>query len=212
MENNKSIDEIDEILGDILDEKENTENTEEYTDETLVEAKKFLSLMEEFDVKQGSNMEENLRKNKQEIIEARTELQETNDNIPIEVNVSIVEADELLEDFILVRETLREDIKTTRLVLSKLGEDFATMSADEMNGQVVTAYAEIKKSNVKSMELLMGSYSNVAETQLKVKKLVQELKTVENENQQLENTGGTNIQNAVFVGSPDELLKSLKGN
>jgi len=212
MENNKSIDEIDEILGDILDEKENTENTEEYTDETLVEAKKFLSLMEEFDVKQGSKMKENLRKNKQEIIEARTELQETNDNIPIEVNVSIVEADELLEDFILVRETLREDIKTTRLVLSKLGEDFATMSADEMNGQVVTAYAEIKKSNVKSMELLMGSYSNVAETQLKVKKLVQELKTVENENQQLENTGGTNIQNAVFVGSPDELLKSLKGN
>ena len=165
--------------------------------------------MEEFDVKEGSNMERNLQKNKKDIIESRVELQ-TDEDIN-KLTTSIVESNELLEDFILVRETLREDIKATRVVLSKLSDDLTAMNAEDMNGQVVLAFSDMKKSNVKSMELLINSYEKVAQTQLSVKKLTQELITEENRQQSLERNGeGTNIQNAVFVGSPAELLESLK--
>lgn len=200
MDNN----EIDDLLDGVLDEV-----TPE--DETLRDAKKFLSLMEEFDVKEGSNMEANLQKNKKEIIESKIKI---NDEKELEeLTISIIESNELLEDFILVRETLREDIKATRVVLSKLSEDLTNMCAEDMNGQVVLAFSDMKKSNVKSMELLINSYEKVAQTQLSVKKLTQELKTEENKQRQLEASedgGGTNIQNAIFVGSPSELLERLK--
>jgi len=202
-------------LEDILENDEDFKNVideileDDIEDEPLREAKKFLTLMEEFDVKEGSNMEANLKKNKAEIIQSRVE----NSNNSEELNSSIVASDELLEDFILVRETLREDIKATRVVLSKLSEDLTVMSAEDMNGQVVLAFSDMKKSNVKSMELLINSYEKVAQTQLSVKKLSQELKTEENKQNQLEASEevGTTIQNAVFVGSPAELLASLKG-
>jgi len=203
---NNNIDDIDDLLEGIYEE-EISEDTE---DETLRDAKKFLSLMEEFDIKEGSNMEANLQKNKKEIIDAKVTL--VNNEEVKEYTSSIVEANELLEDFILIRETLRDDIKATRIVLAALSEDLSSTSAEDMNGQVVLAFSDMKKSNVKSMELLINSYEKVAQTQLSVKKLTQELKTEDNKQRQLENTGGTNIQNAVFVGSPDELLKSLKGN
>jgi len=203
---NNNIDDIDNLLEGIYEE-EISEDTE---DETLRDAKKFLSLMEEFDIKEGSNMEANLQKNKKEIIDAKVTL--VNNEEVKEYTSSIVEANELLEDFILIRETLRDDIKATRIVLAALSEDLSSTSAEDMNGQVVLAFSDMKKSNVKSMELLINSYEKVAQTQLSVKKLTQELKTEDNKQRQLENTGGTNIQNAVFVGSPDELLKSLKGN
>ena len=233
MNNKTTEEEIDDLLSDIYDDideldddetlsealydaekiVDTTIETEQGTgteiDETLRDAKKFLSLMEEFDVKEGSNMERNLQKNKKDIIESRVELQ-TDEDIN-KLTTSIVESNELLEDFILVRETLREDIKATRVVLSKLSDDLTAMNAEDMNGQVVLAFSDMKKSNVKSMELLINSYEKVAQTQLSVKKLTQELITEENRQQSLERNGeGTNIQNAVFVGSPAELLESLK--
>ena len=204
MDNN----EIDDLLDGVLDDVQDEVTPE---DETLRDAKKFLSLMEEFDVKEGSNMEANLQKNKKEIIESKIKI---NDEKELEeLTISIIESNELLEDFILVRETLREDIKATRVVLSKLSEDLTNMCAEDMNGQVVLAFSDMKKSNVKSMELLINSYEKVAQTQLSVKKLTQELKTEENKQRQLEASedgGGTNIQNAIFVGSPSELLERLK--
>jgi len=180
-------------------------------DEPLRDAKKFLSLMEEFDIKEGSNMEANLQKSKKRIHETVIEVQ--NEDQLVELSTSIVDSNELLEDFILVRKTLREDVKATRVLLSKLSEDLTNMCAEDMNGQVVMAFSDMKKSNVKSMELLINSYEKVAQTQLSVKKLTQELKTEENKQKQLEASedGGTSIQNAIFVGSPSELLASLKG-
>lgn len=202
-------DEAEEIIDEVVDEI--TKGTGTEADETLRDAKKFLSLMEEFDVKEGSNMESNLQQNKKDIIESRVELQ-TEEEVQ-NLTISIVESNELLEDFILVRETLREDIKATRIVLGKLSEDLSSMSAEDMNGQVVLAFSDMKKSNVKSMELLINSYEKVAQTQLSVKKLTQELITEENRQQSLEhNEGGTNIQNAVFVGTSSELLSHLKNS
>jgi len=211
MEKN-NIDDIDDLLEGIYeDEDEISEDSENTEDETLRDAKKFLSLMEEFDIKEGSNMEANLQKNKKEIIDAKVTL--VNNEEVNEYTSSIVEANELLEDFILIRETLREDIKATRIVLAALSEDLSSTSAEDMNGQVVLAFSDMKKSNVKSMELLINSYEKVAQTQLSVKKLTQELKTEDNKQRQLEASEdgqGTTIQNAVFVGSASELLESLK--
>ena len=208
-------DEFDDMIDDILDDEENEENEENediqdiqdiQEDETLRDAKKFLSLMEEFDIKEGSNMETNLQKNKKDIIQSKVTLV-TDDDVK-EYTTSIVESNELLEDFILIRETLRDDIKSTRIVLGALSEDLSSTSAEDMNGQVVLAFSQIKIANVKSMQLLIDSYEKVAQTQLSVKKLTQELKTEDDRQNQAGN--GTNIQNAMFVGSPAELLASLQ--
>jgi len=195
-------DEFDDMIDDILDD----ENEDIQEDEILRDAKKFLSLMEEFDIKEGSNMETNLQKNKKDIIQSKVTLV-TDDDVK-EYTTSIVESNELLEDFILIRETLRDDIKATRIVLAALSEDLSSTSAEDMNGQVVLAFSDMKKSNVKSMELLINSYEKVAQTQLSVKKLTQELKTEDDRQNQTGN--GTSIQNAMFVGSPAELLASLQ--
>ena len=197
-------DEFDDMIDDILDD----ENEDIQEDEILRDAKKFLSLMEEFDIKEGSNMETNLQKNKKDIIQSKVTLV-TDDDVK-EYTTSIVESNELLEDFILIRETLRDDIKATRIVLAALSEDLSSTSAEDMNGQVVLAFSDMKKSNVKSMELLINSYEKVAQTQLSVKKLTQELKTEDDRQNQTGN--GTSIQNAMFVGSPAELLASLQND
>ena len=196
LDNNETLAEAEEIIDDV--------------DETLRDAKKFLSLMEEFDIKDGSNMEANLQKNKKEIIESRVKLQTQDETIKL--TSSIIESNELLEDFILVRETLREDIKNTRIVLSKLSEDLGSISAEDLNGQVVLAFSEMKKSNVKSMELLINSYEKVAQTQLSVKKLTQELKVQESREEQENGSDGAHIDNAIFVGDAAQLLESLKKN
>jgi len=208
-------DEFDDMIDDILDDEENEDIQDIQEDEILRDAKKFLSLMEEFDIKEGSNMETNLQNNKKDIIQSKVTLV-TDDDVK-EYTTSIVESNELLEDFILIRETLRDDIKATRIVLAALSEDLSSTSAEDMNGQVVLAFSDMKKSNVKSMELLINSYEKVAQTQLSVKKLTQELKTEDDRQKQLGNSGngeneGMNIQNAVFVGSPAELLASLQGD
>jgi len=231
--NNKNNNEIDELLEGIYDDSDDSDEldndetlAEAYTeaeeiveeiieddvkvDETLRDAKKFLSLMEEFDIKDGSNMEANLQKNKKEIIESRVELQTQDETINL--TSSIIESNELLEDFILVRETLREDIKNTRVVLSKLSEDLGSISAEDLNGQVVLAFSDMKKSNVKSMELLINSYEKVAQTQLSVKKLTQELKVQESREEQENGSNGAHIDNAIFVGDAATLLESLKKN
>jgi len=193
--------EAEEIVEEIIDDE---------VDGTLRDAKKFLSLMEEFDIKDGSNMEANLQKNKKEIIGSRVELQTQDETINL--TSSIIESNELLEDFILVRETLREDIRNTRIVLSKLSEDLGSISAEDLNGQVVLAFSDMKKSNVKSMELLINSYEKVAQTQLSVKKLTQELKVQENREEQENGSDGAHIDNAIFVGDAASLLQSLKKN
>jgi len=184
----------DPELDDILD------NSEIIEAEPLIKAKKYLTLMEEFDIVEGSNMEENLTKHQEEIFEIKKDIKT---EVPDDLNISIVKAEELLKDFILIRETLREDIKNTRVVLDKLCRDLGMMDAEDMNGQVVMAFSDIKKSNVLSMKLLMESYEKVAETQLKVKKLAQELEMRENNNNPA-------INNAIFVGSPSDLLASLQ--
>ena len=196
LDNDETLAEAEEIIDDV--------------DETLRDAKKFLSLMEEFDIKDGSNMEANLQKNKKEIIESRVKLQTQDETIKL--TSSIIESNELLEDFILVRETLREDIKNTRIVLSKLSEDLGSISAEDLNGQVVLAFSDMKKSNVKSMELLINSYEKVAQTQLSVKKLTQELKVQESREEQENGSDGAHIDNAIFVGDAAQLLESLKKN
>jgi len=184
----------DPELDDILDKSEITEP------EPLIKAKKYLTLMEEFDIVEGSNMEKNLTKHQEEIFEIK---KETSIEVSEDLGVSIVKSEELLKDFILIRETLREDIKNTRVVLSKLSRDLGIMDAEDMNGQLVLAFSDIKKSNVLSMKLLMESYEKVAETQLKVKKLAQELEIREGNDNSM-------INNAIFVGSPSDLLASLQ--
>lgn len=164
------------------------------------EAKKFLGLIEAFEVS-TEGMEENLRASKDEIRQ-KLEVKET---IPPELTMSLIDSEEFLSDFILVRESLREDIKVTKLIISRLGNDIASTHVDDLSGNMVLAFAELKKGNVVSMKLLMDSYSSVAETQLKIKKLISEIETIENNTKD----GIINIQNN-FIGSAADIMKKLK--
>jgi hypothetical protein len=57
------------------------------------------------------------------------------------------------------------------------------------------------------MKLLIDTYSSVAETQVKIKKLISTNKELDSENSVPDETNVTNILN--FVGTREELLASL---
>jgi len=189
------------ITGELIPEVINP--LEASPDDILRDAQSYLGLMETFDIVQGGNMEKNILAEKEKINKSLEIL----DEIPEVLNTSLINSDELLKDFIMVREALRDDITTTRVLLKKLGEDMASTHADDLSGTIVMAYAELKKGNVASMQMLMDSYGKVAKTQLDVKKLITEIKELEGEPQ--EEGSVTNIVN--FVGTPAEMLASLTG-
>lgn len=171
-------------------------------DQNLREAKKYLGLIEAFDVS-ADGMEENLTKHKEEILQELSII----DDKPDEITTSIIESEELLDDFLLVRQSLRDDINATRVLLQKLSDDMSASHSDDLSGAMVMAYAELKKGNVTAMKLLIDSYSSVAETQLKVKKLITEIKDLDDKEN---NENGTvNIQNN-FIGTTADILAKLK--
>jgi hypothetical protein len=189
--------------GEIINEEEQHEQELE-GNKHYREAQKFLGLIEAFDV-EAKGMEKNLQETKTEILEDL----EIIDEVPEELNSSLIESDELLSDFILVRQSLRDDIKATRILLQKLSEDMSSSHADDLSGSMVMAYAELKKGNVTSMKLLMDSYSSVAKTQLDVKKLITEMKSIEDK-EESEEGSSVNIQNN-FIGTTADVLAKLKG-
>ena len=106
----------------------------------------------------------------------------------------------------------RDDIKTNRTILNTLGIDIAASHADDLSGSLVMAFAELKKGNVASIKMLMDSYSSVGETQLKIKKLITEIKDIDIENGEAERKEGSTQNIINFVGTPAELLANLKTN
>ena len=209
MKNKKTAEEeIDDILGDVLDTFEEADAEPEIIVEDgkpQVNIKKFDKLMEAFDIGDG-NMSKNIADAREETMKELQTLQESSVTITPEVTQSIVNTDELLQDHILVREALREDIASGRLVIQKLAEEISTTDMDQLNGQVTEAYASIKKANVMSIKLLIESYSLVSETQNKIKKLASELKSIDNKEK---SEAGVNVENAIFVGSASDMIKSL---
>ena len=177
----------------------------EIVDDNYIEAQKFIGLIEAFDTS-TKGLEDNLVQQKESILKDL----EIVDDIPEELNMSLIESDELLNDFILVRGALRDDIGSTRVLLKKLSEDMTSSHSDDISSQLLMSYSELKKGNVASMKLLMDSYSSVAETQLKIKKLVQEIKIIEDK--ESNGVGGTtNIQNNFTIGTTADILRSIKG-
>jgi len=174
-------------------------------DEVLRDSKKFLSLCEAFDINAG-NMEENMQNEKKKIIDSLT----TSDlqNVDVEnVNTSIIETEDLMKDFSFIRKNLRANIDSTSILLEKFGNDLSASHAEDVSGQMLLGYSELIKSSNTSMKLLIESYSSVSKTQNEIKKLIQENKTIESEQSQIDNSV-TNVVN--FVGTPYEMLESLK--
>lgn len=167
-----------------------------------VNSKKFLKLIEEFGTS-AEGMEQELQKERNEII---AKVKDEEIQLNEEQQSNLIKSEELLNDFSLVREALREDIKSTKLLIEKLSQDMLLMDGEEISGSLVQAFAELKKGNVTSMKLLMDTYSNVAETQLKIKKFLKEQEKISEE--KFSNT--TNIQINSFEGTMTDLLKTIK--
>lgn len=184
----------------------------ELEDLPLREAKKYLGLMEAFEVQSG-NMEVNLNKNKMEIIkemkkskDSSSEKLENSDKII----KSVIESDDLIEDFSLIRKNLRDNIRNTSLLLEKFGGDLGLSKIDEIPPDMVSAYSELIKSSNASMKLLIDSYSTVSKTQVQLKKLISLNKQLDEQND-TNSKNSTTVTNTVnFVGNTKDLLNSLE--
>jgi len=208
MELEDRIEQYDKITGEFIENEEAiTEKILNSTpEEVLRDSKKFMSLCDVFEIDAG-NMEENMQKQKQELIEAVTPEHYKGETAELVQN-SIIEADDLIEDFTLIRENLRRNIKSTSTLLEKFGGDLAASHAEDVSGQMLLGYSELIKSANTSMKLLIDSYSTVSKTQVEIKKLLSVNKDLDNENGEGDTT---NIQNNYILGSTNELLEQLKG-
>ena len=166
----------------------------------------FTSLCDVFEIDTG-NMEANMQVQKKKIIEELTPEQYKEP----EIVQSIIETDELMSDFTLIRSNLRVNIKSTSTLLEKFGNDLSASHAEDVSGQMLLGYSELIKSANTSMKLLIDSYSSVAETQVRIKKLISTNKDLDKQNSEEGADKGipgvTNIVN--FVGSTSDLLATL---
>jgi len=171
-------------------------------EEIMRDSKKFSTLCDVFDIDAG-NMEENMLVEKKKIIEDLTPEQYKE---PLIVQ-SIIDTDELMEDFTLIRINLRKNIKSTSMLLEKFGEDLAGSHAEDVSGQMLLGYSELIKSANTSMKLLIDTYSTVSKTQNEIKKLIHQNKDIDEQN-----NGDITNNSITFIGSPAELLDSLLNN
>ena len=186
----------DPITGEILEE--------EKTPEVLLrDAKKYLGLMEAFEIDSG-NMEVNMQVEKTKMLEELTPEHYKEEAI-VE---SIIDSQNLIEDFAMIRKNLQNSIKATTTILEKFGQDLAMSHAEDVSGQMMIGYSELIKSSNSSMKLLIDSYERVAKIQVEVKKLISQNKDLDIENGIIEATTVNNTIN--FTGTPAELLASLK--
>ena len=205
-----TLDNIDDILGDVLEKIEESDAKPDIVIEDnkpKANIDKFNGLLEAFDI--GSDgLAENIQAHKDDIMNDLSTVNTSSIKLPEEVTTSLVNTENMIEDHEFVRQVLKEDISATRIVVAKLAEEISTQDMDELNGQVTEAYASIKKANMQSMKLLLDSYTTVAETQVKIKKIANEIKALD---QGLDKGSVTN--NTVnFIGTPAELLASIKGD
>jgi hypothetical protein len=172
--------------------------------------------MEAFDIGEG-NMSENIDSFKKDTMQSLKELKTVKETITLDTEmveridtaiVSAVNMDEMVDDHVFVKEALKENISNTRVVLAKLSEEISTADMDQLNGQVTEAFASISKAHMQNMKLLLDSHSIMAKTQVDIKKLQNDLKTL---NDQDNSEGGTTNNTQInFVGTPADLLASLK--
>jgi len=187
----------------IIEEKQNND-----INDTLCEAKKYIGLMEAFEIEAG-NMEEQLIENKNEL----AELAEENRSVSIEntltADSSMIVEEDMVNDFSLVRRVLRNTLEKIDLIIDKFGKDMATSNSEDISAAFITSFSELVKSSNDTAKNLTDMYGKAAKTQLDVKKLLSEIKDMDEKEGNSEDSNVTNIVN--FVGSPAELLASLKG-
>lgn len=182
----------------------------------LRDAKKYMNLMEAFDLKAG-NMEENMKFQKNEILLELNKAKDIKDSLISSeisdlknIEESIIDSDELIADFSLIRKNLRTNIKSTSLLLEKFGCDLGSSNLEDLNADMVSAYSELIKSSNTSMKLLIDSYSIVSKTQIEIKRLVRTNKELDDNNSDEPNINSTNIIN--FIGTSSEMMKRVREN
>ncbi|MHB8098015.1 MAG: hypothetical protein ACYDD5_00285 [Sulfuricurvum sp.] len=186
-----------DLINDVTTLEEEIEEIEEI--ECLREAKKFMGLMEAFGVS-ADGMEENLVKNKNEIITKVTEERK----LEGDVSKSIIVIEEMVDDFQIIRKVLRNTLEKIDLVIDKFGRDMAASSSEDISAAFVTSFAELVKSSNDTAKNLSNIYLVAAKTQVDVKRLLSEVKDMEDKEG---NT--TNIQNN-FIGTTADILAQLK--
>lgn len=198
------MDVINQETGEVID-VDSMVSGEKYdmvdTPKPLNEAKKYLGLMEAFDVEAG-NMEEELIKTKEE--NHSVIVQDREDELSLSVDKSMIVEEDMIQDFSLVRKVLRNTLQKIDLIIDKFGKDMAISNSEDISAAFITSFSELVKSSNDTAKNLTDMYDKAAKTQLNVKKLLSEIKTLEDEE------AGVVIENAVFVGTPAEMLAQLK--
>lgn len=198
MKDNKDIIEIftQDTYIEIEDNQEDIESEE--LDE-IRNARKFLNLAKAFEVS-AQGLEENMTKRNKEIAESYIDDED--------VQESVIEIEALIDDFSLIRKTLKSNIVSISGILSKYSEDLLSSHAEDVSGSVLLGYSELIKASNSTMKLLIDTYDSVSKTQLNIKKLKIESKSIDDK--QDKDSGTINIQNN-FIGSTSDILKKIKG-
>lgn len=76
-----------------------------------------------------------------------------------------------LEDFIFIKQNLKEDVVMTSRILNKIGEEISSSFNEDLNTDLIKNYSDLKNSNVSSLKLLLESYSKISDIQMKNKKI-----------------------------------------
>ena len=163
----------------------------------LNKAKKYLNLMKEFDVESDS-MEKNIEIIETEILEDLTPEQYKKNKQSI-INTKI-----LIEDFDIIRKTLKDNIKSISTLITRLGNELTVTNSDDINPDMLKGYSDLIKSNNQSMKLLIENYEKIAKIQTEVKKFMSNEEEISNNKEPTKT-----INNNVFVGSTKDLIDNL---
>jgi len=181
--------------------------------EMFRESKKFLSLCETFNI-DADGMEENIIKMKEQQKELLTpEFIKNNEDKELDL-IDVISTDNLKQDISLIRDNLRANVKAIGTILGKYGDDLIASHADDVSGSVLMGYSELVKSHTNSMKLLMDIHKTSAQTLVELKKLVSQAEVLDSQNNQGNQGDITNNTNNTinFIGTPQELLESLKNS
>ena len=125
------------------------------------------------------------------------------EEVSSEIDDNIITIDLLKKDFLFIRETLLETVKNGKTVIGKLSLEIEVQEGS--SGNVISAYAELVATVNNSLKLLSGTYKDIIEMNIKLKKL-----DSEKESKDFKINGDLNVTNNTIQASVKDIVNAMQ--